>query len=141
MVWYDGTELPPRELFDVPADYQLKKNGILFVGDQGQLVAGYFGHAELFIGGELADTNIEPLPVDNHYTQWTEAILGRTKTSCPFDYSGPLTETVLLGNVALRCGEKCNWNSAKLMVEGNEKANALLSRPYRDRWHIPGLSI
>ena len=141
MVWYDGAKLPPRALFDVPKEYELKPNGILFVGDKGQLIAGYFGHSELFINGEKAELGIEPLTIDNHYTQWTDAILGKGKTSCPFDYSGPLTETVLLGNVALRCGEPIVWNSSQLVIEGNEKANALLRRDYRDGWQVPGLSM
>ncbi len=140
MVWYDGAVPPPRELFDVPADYQLKPNGILFAGEKGQLIAGYFGHAELFLNGERAESGIDPVGADNHYTQWTDAILGRGKTSCPFDYSGPLTETVLLGNVALRSKEPIEWNSTELRVVGNRQANGLLSRRYRKGWEVAGLT-
>ena len=75
----------------------------------------------------------------NHYTQWTAAILGTDEASCPFAYSGPLTEPHLLGNVAYRSGTTIHWDSEKLEAIDNPKANALLKREYRDGFEVQGL--
>lgn len=139
MTWYDGAKLPPRELFNIPDEEKLLENGILFVGDRGQVLVDYFNPPRLLPEGDFADTKIEEAPKDNHYQQWTEAIKGNGKTSCPFSYSGPLTETVLLGNVAVRTGKKVTWDSKSLTCDTVE-ANALLKRDYRDGWQVDGLS-
>ncbi len=140
MVWYDGAKLPPRSLFEVSADFEMQENGILFIGDKGQLLVDYFNPPLLLPKGDFADTPVEALPADNHYTQWTDAILGRGSTSCPFSYSGPLTETVLLGNVVLRSGKKIRWNSEELAAVDAPETAGLIRREYRDGWRITGLS-
>ena len=139
MTWYDGAQLPPRDLFQLPKDQQLLKNGILFMGSKGQLLVDYFNSPVLLPLGDFADTRIEAAPIDNHYTQWTDAIVGHGKTSCPFSYAGPLTETVLLGNVAIRAGRKIMWDAARLDCIGDTDATALLRRDYRAEWDVPGL--
>ena len=78
------------------------------------------------------------MPANNHYTQWTDAIKGDGTTSCPFSYSGPLTETVLLGNVAVRTGQALHWDSDALRCD-EETANALLKRDYRAGWGVKPL--
>jgi hypothetical protein len=94
---------------------------------------------ELFPREKFADYKFAEVAEDNHYTQWTEAILGRGQTSCPFAYSGPLTETVLLGNVAYRLGQRIEWDSANLQAKGNPAAAALLRPTYRTGWEIKGV--
>ena len=138
MTWYDGAKLPPRELFRIPEDEKLLANGILFIGDKGQLLVDYFNPPRLLPEGDFADTKIEAAAIDNHYQQWTEAIKGNGKTSCPFAYSGPLTETVLLGNVAVRTGKTLKWDSKSLQSDSPE-ADALLRRSYREGWSVAGL--
>jgi len=138
MTWYDGAKLPPRDLFMIPKEEKLLANGILFVGDKGQLLVDYFNPPKLLPESDFGKTKIETLPADNHYTQWTDAIKGNGKTSCPFSYSGPLTETVLLGNVAVRTGKPVVWDS-KTMRCDQEVANALLKRDYRDGWQVKEL--
>ena len=139
MVWYDGAILPPRRLFDVADDSQLEKNGILLIGDNGQLLLNYSKPPILLPHGDFADTKVAALPADNHYAQWTDAILGRGKPSCPFSYSGPLTETVLLGNVALRSGQRIDWDSENLVAVDAPETAGLIRREYRDGWRIEGL--
>ena len=76
----------------------------------------------------------------NHYRHWIDACLGRSTTAAGFDYSGPLTETVLLGTVALLCpGKDLEWNAAKLQVTNLPEANKYLRRAYRDGWAVDGL--
>lgn len=138
MTWYDGAHLPPRDLFQIPKEEKLLANGILFVGDRGQLLVDYFNPPKLLPEADFSNTKIDAEPIDNHYTQWTDAIKGTGKTSCPFDYSGPLTETVLLGNVAVRTGNVVSWDSEK-MSSGNPEADKLLKRGYRDGWQVENL--
>lgn len=75
----------------------------------------------------------------NHYQQWTNAIRGEGQTSCPFAYSGPLTETVLLGNVAYRTGQKIIWDSENLKATGVPQADPFIKRDYRHGWEVAGL--
>ena len=139
MWWWDGALKPPREDFAISKETKLLDNGILFIGEKGQLLVDYFNPPKLLPEADFASTKIEAVPADNHYTQWTEAIKGNGKTSCPFSYSGPLTETVLLGNVALRTGTAIRWNSKALRAD-SDQANELLKRDYRAGWQVNGLS-
>lgn len=138
MTWYDGAKLPPRDLFEMDSDQKILENGILFIGDKGQLLVDYFNPPTLLPRGDFANTKMEAAPIDNHYTQWTDAIKGNGSTSCPFSYSGPLTETVLLGNVAVRTGQTIHWDSKSMRCD-SDAANELLRRDYRDDWKVAGL--
>ena len=139
MTWYEAGKMPPRELFKAPDDWPGSKNGVLFVGEKGNLFVGFPEMPELFPKADFADYKMPELEDSNHYTQWTSAILGNGETSCPFSYSGPLTETVLLGNVAYRSGTKVHWDSENLRAIDNPKANALLRRKYRGEFATSGL--
>ncbi len=55
---------------------------------------------------------------------------------CDFDYSGALTESVLLGTVAYRSGEKIEWDSANLKVTNSEKAQQFVHKEYRQGWTL-----
>jgi len=69
------------------------------------------------------------------------ACLGQGKTSAGFDYSGPLTEAVLLGNVAVRIpGKKLLWDAVNIKITNVAEANQHLRRKYRAGWDVKGLS-
>ena len=57
-------------------------------------------------------------------------------TTCGFDYSGPLTETVLLGNVAYRTGEKLQWDAENLKATNCPEADQFIRREYRKGWTL-----
>jgi len=68
-------------------------------------------------------------------------VLGRTQTSTPFDYSGPLTESVLLGGVATRFPQTTlEWDASQLKFKNSAEATQVLRRAYRHGWEVPGLS-
>ena len=69
-----------------------------------------------------------------HYNEWIEACKGRGATTCSFDYSGPLTETVLLGLVAFRTGKKFEWNGKAMDAVGCPEANELIQYGFREGW-------
>ena len=77
----------------------------------------------------------------SHYHAWVTAALGGPKTTDGFDYAGPLTETVLLGNVATRVPNiTLEWDAADLRIKNNAEADQLLKTKCRDGWAIPAVA-
>jgi hypothetical protein len=92
----------------------------------------------------LQDFSGYPMPEfenSDHYFEFAEAVLGNGKTSTPFDYSGPLTEAVLLGPLATRFpNTTLNWHGSKMKFSNSAEANAFLRRKYRAGWSVAGLA-
>jgi len=139
MIWYEAGRQPSRALIQAPPDWPGSANGVLFVGGRGNVFVGFPEPAQLFPVGEFADTPLPQHKDHNHYTQWTDAIVGRGKTACPFSYSGPLTESVLLGNVAYRSGQTLQWDARRLAVPNAPTAERFLKRSYRTGWEVSWL--
>lgn len=144
--WYDGGLLPerPAELED---DRVLNpEDGILFVGDEGKiLVEGWGGHSPRLIPeARMRDYTRPPklLPRSiGHYQEFVQACKTGTATESNFGFSGPLTEAVLLGSVAIRLGgqrigEKLRWDSENLQVTNIPEANSFLHYEYRQGWSL-----
>ena len=134
--WWDSGRRPPQF-----AEGKLPQwgDGTLFVGTKGLLLANYGSYKLLpekdFEGYEPPRPSIERSI--GHYKEWIQAIKTRGSTTCNFDYSGSLTETVLLGNVCYRLGgEKLEWDARNLKVTNNDKAAALVRREYRKGWEL-----
>jgi predicted dehydrogenase len=131
VTWYEAGKHPDRLLFKAPADWAGSDNGVLFIGEKGNLFVGFPEMPELFPREDFASFQWAELADHNHYTEWTGAITGDGTTSCPFSYSGPLTETVLLGNVAYRSGKKIEWDSENIRAKGAPETERFLRREYR----------
>ena len=71
-----------------------------------------------------------------HHKEWVEACKKGGPTTCNFDYSGALTEAVLLGNVAYRLGKPITWDSARLQAIGEPEADRFLRKEYRKPWTL-----
>ena len=140
VVWYEAGKQPPRELFQAPDDWPGSQNGVLYIGEKGNLFVGFPEMPELFPQEKFADYKWPEIEDHNHYTEWTSAIANGGETSCPFSYSGPLTETVLLGNVAFRTGEMIQWDSENLKATNCKAADRFLREEYRPGWEVDGLS-
>lgn len=148
LTWYHGgrqpdllkTILPPEE--PKPAGDAKKKepwvSGVLFVGAKGTLLADYTRHLLLpeatFAGFQPPAPSI-PESV-GHHAEWIEACKRGGPTTCNFDYSGALTETVLLGNVAHRAGTRLDWDSAALRATNCPKAEEFIRHRYRNGWSL-----
>ena len=110
-------------------------NGVLFLGDDGWLISDYNRHE---VGPEARKAvwkaptpTLEASP--GHYREWLRCSALRTQPTCSFEYAVPLTETVLLANLAFRAarGKRVEWNAAAM--QSNDAAlNALLDLPARD---------
>lgn len=133
VIWYEAGRQPRREIMKAPKDWPGSKNGVLFVGEKGNVFVGFPEPPQLFPVADFAQQKMPGNQDDNHYQQWTEAIKGNGKTSCPFSYAGPMTEAVLLGNVAFRSGVTLKWNPVS-MTTGHAAADKLLDREYRQGW-------
>ena len=136
--WYDGGKLPPKALFP-GAKYD--GNGVLVIGSQDTMLTNYEGGATFKSGRTYADFKSVPSvfpKYDNwdkcHYEEWIRACKGGPKAYSNFDVAGPVTETVLLGNVAIRTGRRIEWDSKKLRVTNLPEANRLIRTEYRPGW-------
>ena len=73
-----------------------------------------------------------------HEVNWAQACKGEGTASSPFEYASKLTETMLLGIVALRAGQakRIDYDGAKMQVTNVPEANAFLTREYREGWSV-----
>jgi predicted dehydrogenase len=143
IVWYDGKKLPERPSV-IPADEKLGDgdNGTLFVGDKGYLSCGcYGGNPSLHPRSKMEEFKRPEKTIPNssgHYKEWVEACKGIAPPKggfCGnFDYAGPFTEMVLLGNVAVRCGQKIEYDGVNMKITNVPDANKYLKREYRRGW-------
>lgn len=137
LTWYHGGKQPPGDVLD-PALAAQWRSGVLFVGRKGKLLANYDRHM-LLPEKDFAGFVPPPPTIPNsigHHAEWLLACKTGGPTTCGFDYSGPLTETVLLGNVAYRAGTKIDWNSKRLRAKGCSRAEAFIQHRYRKGWKI-----
>ena len=133
--WYDGGKRPA--LF---AEGKLPRwgDGVLFIGDKGMLIADYSNH-RLLPEADFKDFKPPEPTIPNstgHYHEWITACKTGSPTTCNFAYSGALTETVLLGNVAYRTGKKLAWDAAGLHASNCPDADPYLRREYRKGWSL-----
>ena len=112
-------------------------NNTLFIGDDGMLLCGFDRRellpAEDFAGYEPPEPSIPPSP--GFHREWIEACKGGPAATCHFDYSGPLAEAVLLGNVAYRAGG-FDWDAETLRTGSNPDAQKLIRESYRAGWEV-----
>ena len=135
LTWYDGDKRP-----EILAQHKLGgwNNGVLFVGDKGMLLADY-GRRVLMPEAEFKDYKApDPSipPSIGHHAEWIAACKDARPTTCNFDYSGALTETILLGNVAFRSGKKLEWDAANAKATNCPEAERFLRREYRKGWTL-----
>jgi predicted dehydrogenase len=128
--WYQGR--PPIAAEHGATD---KAFNTLFIGSEGVLACGFdkwqLLPEEKFAGFEGPDPGMPPSP--GFHKEWIEACRGGTPASCNFDYSGPMTESVLLANIAYRIQGEFDWDAADLKTSRDD-ATAFLRREYRKGW-------
>jgi predicted dehydrogenase len=136
LTWYDGQGAkPPRELLGVPDGFELYGAGSLLKGEKGTMVIPHFALPKLFPAERFADYKFPEVGSRNHYVSWADACRGEGTTTSHFDYSGPLTEAVLLGTVAIRVPhETLKWDAAETKITNSSDASSLLTKTYRDGW-------
>ena len=137
-------------------------NGVIFIGTIGKMMCGTYGLLpSLLPMSRTKEVTVEqtvkrvPGSIDGHYAQWVEACIagyGKMEVSSPFDTAGPMTESILMGNLAIRSydvrtprvgkegfdypgrGIKLLWDGNNMKVTNFEQANAFVKREYRKGW-------
>jgi hypothetical protein len=141
LYWYDGGMKPfvPGEL---EADGgELPREGMMFVGEQGKILAGFRGESPRLIPeARMLEFTGSAAPPEERTTQndriWIDAFKQGTESPGTFLKAQPVSETILLGAVSLRAGEKVEYNSETMEITNVPEANKYLYREYRPGWEM-----
>ena len=169
MHWMDGGIQPDRPEELAPNEKMGDGgNGVIFVGTKGKMMCDTYGaNARLLPLSRTAEVNVPetlyrvPNSTAGHYAQWVEACIAgynspqRKNLSSPFEIAGPLTETVLMGNLAIRSydiqkpgktdpkrfdypgrGIKLLWDGPNMKITNFDEANQFVKREYRQGWSL-----
>ncbi len=140
ITWYDGDERPSKDVLSILGSRSVPGQGSLFLGTKGAMLLPHVAQP-ILIGKDVEGLAIEKVDGRDHYHEFVDAVLGKTKTSTALSYSGPLTEAVLLGPLATHFPKTTlEWNGKKLKFKNSSEANALVRRSYRAGWEVKGLS-
>jgi predicted dehydrogenase len=141
LTWYDGALRPPR-----PADLEddremgLENEGLLFIGDKGKIMCGFHGQKPRLIPeSRMMDFTPPPKTLPRsagNNEEWIKACKGGTPGGANFEFEGPITEAVLLGNVALRTGKKLYWDGPGMKVTNPADAQQYVRAEYRQGWAL-----
>ena len=119
---------------------KLPGQGSLFIGTKGLMLLPHVGMPVLLPEDQFSGYPMPTLDVVMHYNLFVDAVLGNGKTNAGFDYSGPLTEAVLLGPLATRFPQTTlAWNSRKLKFTNSPEANRYVRTSYRAGWQVKDL--
>jgi hypothetical protein len=142
LTWYDSGQKPPK-----PPEMEGElggelASGMLFVGSKGKIIAGVYGAnpkllpESSMLDYKRPDPTIPRVPENSPHQDWIRACKGGPKPCSNFDVSGPLTEWVLLGNIALRTRRKIEWDETNLAIKNDPEAQAMITKKYRPGWEV-----
>ncbi len=137
LVWYDGGKRCPPELLD---GAEPDRSGALVIGEKGKMYSPGDNGANYRLLGGAEEMEVEFPQSPGHFTEWVNAIRGGEPAWSNFpDYASPLTETVLLGNLAVwtapesgTLGPKVQWDAKNLKATNVEGLETLVTPEYRD---------
>jgi predicted dehydrogenase len=143
LVWYDGGLRPPRP-DALPDGQKMGDNGKLLVGEKGFILSNNNNLVFPAACAKAAEEVSRSIPRSpGHYKEWIAACKGGKKAGSNFDWAGPLAESVLLGNVALRVQlredltvARLMWDAEQLKFTNLEDANKFVRREYRAGWTL-----
>jgi len=138
VVWYDGKKQPPRPK-ELEENRKIGGHGQLLVGEKGTIYepGAYCESPRLIPESRMQEAipNLPPKTVPRvkggHYAEWIQACKGGPTPGSSFEHSGPLTEMVLLGNIAIRTGKKIEWDGENLRCTTVPEANKYVKAEYR----------
>jgi predicted dehydrogenase len=154
LYWTDGGILPerPEELGPDELFGDREGSGVLITGTKGKMMCGTYGsNPTLLPTSRTREVNVPQTLTrvpEGHYVQWVNACIagyGQKELSSPFEYAGPLTETVIMGNLALRSWniksgktfpgrKKLLWDAVNMKITNFDEANQFVKREYRRGW-------
>jgi len=149
MIWVDGGLMAPRHHL-LPESVPLERGGgVIIIGEKGILTHETYGKNPRLFPESLMEAaakvpqKYERIETDEkknalHRQNWAKACKGKAKPSSSFEYASKLTETMLLGIVALRAGQgvQIRYDGEKGEVTNVKEANQYLQREYRKGWTL-----
>jgi predicted dehydrogenase len=141
MTWYDGGKLPPRPP-ELEPQRRLGDNGILFVGDKGKLLGpSHAGAPRLIPESRMKEYGIPPKMMERsigHHKEWIQACKDNNPKGAlsGFAYSGPFTEALLVGNLAVRLQQRVEWDSVTIRSPNCPEADNYITRFYRTGYNV-----
>ena len=135
--WFDGEMYPPKEIMELFPHEEYPAESAMIVGTEGALLIAHTGGLALLPLDKFEDYEKPKFQDRNHYHHFVEACLGGEKTESHFVQTGPMTEAILLGTVAIRMPDiLLEWDAEKLEFPNNPEANKFLRRTYREGWGV-----
>lgn len=141
VTWYDGNKLPPESV-QKAIEVAWPKQGTVYIGTDGVLLSPHGSTPTLHPREKFKTYRYPRLEPRNHWKEFVDCCLagGAKKPSANFDYSGPLTEAVLLGCLAsIFPNQTLEWDAATQTVKNSPEATALVKRQYRPGWELAGV--
>lgn len=139
LFWYDGGLYPPREVGELADGQEYPDNGMIVVGERAKLTL--HGDTPRLLPEEKMRDFQKPAPLiprckSDHFQEWVAACKGGEPAFSNFDHAGPLTEFVLLGNLALRAGleQRVEWDGPNLRCTSHPELARYVQREYRNGW-------
>ncbi len=137
--WFDGEFYPPKEVMDLYAGKEYPAECAMLIGTEGALLNPHNEFPVLLPESKFRDYKIPEFEAGNHYHSFVVACLGGPKTASHFAQTGPMTEAILLGTVAIRTPDTLlEWDSVNMKFPNNPEAEIYLKRTYRDGWSAAG---
>ncbi len=153
VIWYDGGLKPSLKAMGIPEGTDIRSNAIVVVGEKGTMLCPL--DPEYDKAGKVTKTD-EPQAWDpsgkpmalklpalekrNHWHHWVDGCFGRTRPEAHFAFAGLLCESLSVGAAASRFANRDLAYDAKAMIfTGVPESKAILQKPYRNGWAVPGL--
>jgi predicted dehydrogenase len=142
--WYDGGLLPERPE-DLEPERRMPESGTIFVGSKGKMWCETYSESPRLIPETAMQAFTRPAKTlprvpegrPGHEKNWLDAIRNKGQAVAHFDYAGPFTESVLLGNVALRFpGERLMWDAQNMKVTNKPEADQYIHPTYKAGWTL-----
>jgi hypothetical protein len=142
--WFDGLIYPPEDVQAMSKEAGFSEypaESAMVIGSEGALLLPHTGGPVLLPKAKFKDTPRPKVKGGNHYHLFIDACLGGEMSKSHFEQTGPMTEAILLGTVAIRVPDTLlKWDAEKLRITNSEAANRLLKRTYRTGWELPALA-
>jgi predicted dehydrogenase len=141
LTWYDGG-LKPHRPDGLAEDQKIADEGLLFVGDKGSILCGFIGRGPRLLPEAKKQEDKRPARTQQQRTpanlrEWLDACMGgKAKPSANFEFEGGVTEALLLGNVALRTGQRLIWDSTNLKAVNVAAAEQFIRPERRKDWSL-----
>ena len=137
--WFDGLIYPPEEVQALFPGKPYPPESAMVIGTKGVMILPN-GQMPILLPAE-SFKEVQPPKLDprNHYHHFCDAVHGEAKNESYFEQTGPMTEAILLGTVAIRNPDTLlEWDAKKLAIPNSAEANKMLRRAYRAGWSVGG---